>query len=187
MSSMWTSMGRRKIRLIVILKDFPSLQRSCFVFNLQLDQYLVGLSGCNECVVRMGSLRLSFYHTCHNFCFFCQKCGVGDEYVSTNNPRICFAWFWFRDIFPPEYFKGIIPCWECFVGEFVQEIFKEFWRNFLRPTIIMTLSHLSFSLVTWSFSSSKFLWCLIGGPFLKASQFQGVRFVFWRLPQKEYY
>ena len=91
MSSMWTSMGRRKIRLNVILKDFPSLQRSCLVFNLQLDQYLVGLSGCNECVVRMGSSRLSFYRTRHNFCFFCQKCGVGDEYVSTNNPRICFA------------------------------------------------------------------------------------------------
>ena len=62
-----------------------------FIFNLQLDQYLVGLSGCKECVVRMGSSRLSFYHTRHNFLLFLLKCGVGDEYVSTNNPRICFA------------------------------------------------------------------------------------------------
>ena len=33
-------------------------------------------------------------------------------------------------IFFFEYFKGIIPCWECFVGDFVQEIFREFFKKF---------------------------------------------------------
>ena len=41
------------------------------------------------------------------------------------------------------FFKGIIPRWECFVGEFVQEIFKEFCEEiFLRPGVIMTLKSL---------------------------------------------
>ena len=34
--------------------------------------------------------------------------------------------FGLRILVPLNIFKGIIPCWECFVGEFVQRIFEEF-------------------------------------------------------------
>ena len=88
--------------------------------------FLAGLSGCKECVVRMGSSRSSFYHTGHNSAFSVKSVGL---VTSMCRPIIRgFDWlkFGLGIFFPLNIFKGIIPCWECFVGEFVQRIFEEF-------------------------------------------------------------